>query len=328
MAICNKTGTMAIYNPSQNIFMSPFSDGPIQFTTTVDGKMNIQTVSRFGRSFSIVRVPYSLKLLLQELQVMNVQMRIITDDNIDQLTNMSYSNNMKKLMKLDEESFEYLKIKYKRIITDELNQVKEKTKIPSKREKPESSVVENVTNFVSETFGTPESPAYNPESPAYEPGSPTYNPASPPYNPESPTYNPASPPYNPESPTYHPESPPYNPASPTYHPESPSSTSTQIQRVNLQENSNQMGGGIQTGGSIQTGGGIQMGGGIISGEPSNFTPIVFEKKENDTPSSILDVEEEKKEEDTTSTNDTSDTTSSTSSSSSSAGEKKVITLNL
>jgi DNA-directed RNA polymerase II subunit RPB2 len=109
MAVCNKTGTIAIYNPSQNIFLSPFSDGPVQFTTTVDGKMNVQTVSRFGRSFSIVRVPYSLKLLLQELQVMNVQMRIITEDNFDQLMNMSYSKNINQLMNLGEDSFEYLR---------------------------------------------------------------------------------------------------------------------------------------------------------------------------------------------------------------------------
>jgi len=38
-------------------------------------------------------VPYALKLLIHELQVMNVQMRIITDENIDQLMSMSYSNN-------------------------------------------------------------------------------------------------------------------------------------------------------------------------------------------------------------------------------------------
>ena len=101
MAVCNKTGTIAVYNPSLNIFLSPFSDGPLQFTTTLDGKLNVDNVSRFGRSFSLVRVPYSLKLLIHELQVMNVQMRIITDDNVDQLLNMSYSDNINKLMKND-----------------------------------------------------------------------------------------------------------------------------------------------------------------------------------------------------------------------------------
>jgi DNA-directed RNA polymerase II subunit RPB2 len=334
MAVCNKTGTIAIYNPSQNIFLSPFSDGPVQFTTTVDGKMNVQTVSRFGRSFSIVRVPYSLKLLLQELQVMNVQMRIITEDNFDQLMNMSYSKNINQLMNLGEDSFEYLRTRYRRLIKDELNDVKEKTKIPNKREKPESSV-ENVATFVNETFGSPETPqSSTPESAPYNPGSPVYNPN---YNPESPAYNPGSPVYDPNSPayepgspaydpTYNPNSPVYDPNSPTYHPTydpnsplyNPSTSETQeIQRVNLKENE-------------------QLGGGIITGE-TTFTPIVFEKMTENSgtssltssigsssSSSILNVEEEKKEDTSTGDSSSSSDTSSGSSSTTS-GEKKTIT---
>ena len=45
--------------------------------------LKIENVSKFGRNFSIVRVPYAFKLLLQELSTMNVTMRIITEDNID-----------------------------------------------------------------------------------------------------------------------------------------------------------------------------------------------------------------------------------------------------
>jgi hypothetical protein len=56
-------------------------------------------MTKFGRSFSIVRIPYCLKLLMQELIVMNVQMRIITEDNIDQLPSMSYSKNVYKVLK-------------------------------------------------------------------------------------------------------------------------------------------------------------------------------------------------------------------------------------
>jgi DNA-directed RNA polymerase II subunit RPB2 len=97
VAICNKTGAISIYNEAKNLFLSPYADGPIQFITNADGTQNIKNLSRFGRSFSILRVPYSLKLLIQELLVMNVQMRIITDDNVDQLLSMSYSNNINKL---------------------------------------------------------------------------------------------------------------------------------------------------------------------------------------------------------------------------------------
>jgi DNA-directed RNA polymerase II subunit RPB2 len=90
-AVCNVTGMVAIYNPSKNLFMSPAADGPIHFKTTQLGEDDVSTgdvfvdkITRFGRSFSVVRVPYSFKLLLQELQTINVQMRIITEDNIDQ----------------------------------------------------------------------------------------------------------------------------------------------------------------------------------------------------------------------------------------------------
>ena len=85
MAICNKTGTIAIYNENKDIFLSPLADGPIKFTKNVENGLNIVNVSRFGRSFSIVRVPYAFKLLYQELQTMNIQMRLVTSDNIDQL---------------------------------------------------------------------------------------------------------------------------------------------------------------------------------------------------------------------------------------------------
>ena len=98
MAICNATGMMAIYNPAKNLFFSPMADGPLRYTgdlTTND--MRIENVSKFGRDFSIVSVPYSFKLLLQELNTANVQMRIITEDNIKQLENMTYSKNIDKL---------------------------------------------------------------------------------------------------------------------------------------------------------------------------------------------------------------------------------------
>jgi DNA-directed RNA polymerase beta subunit len=101
MAVCNKSGMIAIYNPNQNLFMSPMVDGPIQYSGNIDesGGGSVIQMSKFGRSFSIVRIPYCLKLLMQELIVMNVQMRIITDDNIDQLPSMSYSNNIYKVLK-------------------------------------------------------------------------------------------------------------------------------------------------------------------------------------------------------------------------------------
>ena len=98
MAVCNKSGMIAIYNPAQNLFMSPMADGPIHFADTLTSgdnqALNIENMTRFGRSFSVVRVPYAFKLLMQELQAMNVQMRVLTEDNIDQIASMSFSTTM------------------------------------------------------------------------------------------------------------------------------------------------------------------------------------------------------------------------------------------
>ena len=97
LAICNKTGMVAIYNPSKDLLISPCADGPIQYNGSVekDGKIEVKQMTKHGRSFSIVHVPYSLKLLIQELQCINVQMHIITDDNINQLENMNFSKNIR-----------------------------------------------------------------------------------------------------------------------------------------------------------------------------------------------------------------------------------------
>ena len=99
MAICNKTGMLAVYNPSKNMFLSPMADGPLRYVGSLDGKdMNIENVSKYGRDFSVVCIPYSLKLLIQELQTINIQMRLITEDNIEQLENLSYSKNIEILV--------------------------------------------------------------------------------------------------------------------------------------------------------------------------------------------------------------------------------------
>jgi hypothetical protein len=102
MGVCNKTGAIAVYNPDTNLFLSPFADGPLVFNKNIEGKEVLNAISKFGRSFSIVKIPFALKLLIQELQVMNIQMRIITEDNIDQLMNLSYqSRNIDKLLHID-----------------------------------------------------------------------------------------------------------------------------------------------------------------------------------------------------------------------------------
>ena len=133
IAICNKTGAIAIYNEAKNLFLSPYADGPIQFVNNSDG---IKNLSKFGRSFSILRVPYSLKLLMQELQVMNVQMRIITDENVDQLLSMSYSDNINKLLQVDNKDLKDVTKDYLKDINNKVYNYNKKVVIRPPDESP------------------------------------------------------------------------------------------------------------------------------------------------------------------------------------------------
>ena len=231
MAICNKTGCISIYNSARNIFISPFADGPIKFNITQDDKQNIETISRFGRSFSILRIPYSFKLLIQELQVMNVQMRIITEDNIDQLLNLSYSNNIMKLTNFTQEELKEIdsltNINKNYSLEDKLNLIAKKyiSGITSKLNKDESKNrkaeqilneldVDNKNMEVNKEFldgsqimtlqqitqdnqqlDQPISVEYGETNPNFIPSSPTLGPQSSqssPYIPTSPTLGPQS----------------------------------------------------------------------------------------------------------------------------------------
>ena len=224
MAVCNKTGAIAIYNDAKNIFLSPFADGPINFHTNPDGTMNIKNVSKFGRSFSIVKIPYSFKLLIHELQTMNIQMRIITDENVDQLTSMSYSNNINKLLKTEEKDIKNIISMYTADINKKIDNIN-RFNIPL--EKPVLPTQDSPPSNDSNPYGyAPQSPLYNNNNNQYgfDEDSPDYNnqdpfattkfnkPPSPDYSPDgTPDYQPNSPTYNEDSPIYNPDSPPYNP---------------------------------------------------------------------------------------------------------------------
>ena len=58
LAICNNSVTIAIYYSHNHHFYSPNIDGPIQYD--IEGKEIIRSkiVTKFGKDFSIVEVPY------------------------------------------------------------------------------------------------------------------------------------------------------------------------------------------------------------------------------------------------------------------------------
>ena len=109
MAVCNKTGMIAVYNPSKDILFSPMADGPIQYTGSISSSSSssserggsegqVHVLSKYGRDFSIVAVPYAFKLFMQELMAINIRMCIITEDNISQIENMGFSNSLDSLL--------------------------------------------------------------------------------------------------------------------------------------------------------------------------------------------------------------------------------------
>jgi DNA-directed RNA polymerase II subunit RPB2 len=126
MAICNKTGAIAIYNPDKNLFMSPMADGPLKYVESLDGKeMNVEHITKYGRDFSVVRVPYVFKLLMHELQTINVKMCIITEDNINQFDNMNFSKNISLLTNGEAMGPEDVISKVKRILSGKVSTVEE-----------------------------------------------------------------------------------------------------------------------------------------------------------------------------------------------------------
>ena len=250
MAVCNKTGTIAVYNESKNIFLSPMADGPIQFTGTITEEMNIQTISRYGKDFSVVRVPYSFKLLMQELQTMNVQMRIITEDNIDQVTTMGYSDNISKLLhdknvkptniaSRTESNMRATRVDaiFDLVKMDEDKDVIPDLRLPTPDEAPEGQQKfwqkmeqdkmvkeEEVVPAPVPYVPTDYIPGSTPTPPDdYVPGTPdSFGYADPQQQFTGEPYMPSTPPaYAPTSPPYQPTTPPLGPTSPSYAPVSP-----------------------------------------------------------------------------------------------------------
>jgi hypothetical protein len=346
MAVCNKTGAVAIYNPNLNLFLSPFSDGPVNFNTTLDGKMNIRSVSRFGRSFSIVRIPYALKLLIQELQVMNIQMRIITEDNVDQLLSMSYSDNINKLLQTNA-SLEEISKNYRTMVIDKKNKnVTKQAYIPfeqpeypeigieEKNEKPPSPQFEfNMPAANEELTPEPSSdsslPYAAPVTPPYAPGTPPYAPGTPPYAPGTPVSSNSSVPFAPGTPVSSNSSVPFAPGTPlstnSSLPFAPGSPVTSINSSNtppINQAITQAQTTVPLNINIEDAELLKK---VIEDkkkEEEKFEPIVFEKPKVEK--SILEIEDEKPE----SSKEESESSSSSSSSSSNdnSSEKKIIKL--
>ena len=85
LTIDNVTGFISIVN-STNTHYSPTIDGPLEIDEN-----GIQSIPKHNKSYSTINVPYSFKLFMQEIATMNIQMRLVTTDNIHQLANMGWT---------------------------------------------------------------------------------------------------------------------------------------------------------------------------------------------------------------------------------------------
>jgi DNA-directed RNA polymerase II subunit RPB2 len=192
LAICNKTGMTAIYNPRQKLLLSPMADGPVQYTGSLEtGDMKLQQVTQYGREFSLVKIPYVMKLFMQEMLAIGVQMRIITEDNIQQMENMAFSHNLELLMDSQSKSSTattattaattaatvQVKITPKQVIQTIQQKLRNGTKYPiapvspsittKSEESIDSEFPPPIQQPLEETIAEQESPAYAPYSPAY-----------------------------------------------------------------------------------------------------------------------------------------------------------------
>ena len=60
-------------------------DGPLEFDGNNSRNIKLKVQDRKSTSFSKVRIPYSVKLLIQECEAIGVNLRIITDKNKNEL---------------------------------------------------------------------------------------------------------------------------------------------------------------------------------------------------------------------------------------------------
>ena len=84
LTIDNVTGLIAIV--SKNSIYSPTIDGPMEIND-----QGIQSMPKYEKRTSTINVPYAFKLFMQEIASMNIQMRIITSDNINHFDSMGWT---------------------------------------------------------------------------------------------------------------------------------------------------------------------------------------------------------------------------------------------
>jgi DNA-directed RNA polymerase II subunit RPB2 len=111
MAVCNRSGTIMALNKDKNISLNPMTDGPLEFTQTEDLQNIVlkKTLMNKNNDFSVIKIPYSFKLLIHELGAINIGFRIITEKNISLINSLSFTNNIYKQKNIENKKNKSLK---------------------------------------------------------------------------------------------------------------------------------------------------------------------------------------------------------------------------
>jgi len=85
--VCNGCGTIPIYNEKEGLFVCPMCDGPVEFSGTTEETLTlIKPLRRSRVTFSKVEIPYSLKLLDQEITTFtSTGFRFVTERSVGRL---------------------------------------------------------------------------------------------------------------------------------------------------------------------------------------------------------------------------------------------------
>ena len=82
--MCNGCGTIPIYNEGEKLYICAMCDGPVRYIgDSVNNLEILPPTKRSVASFSRIEIPYSMKLLEQELNgYLNMGMRLLTDKDV------------------------------------------------------------------------------------------------------------------------------------------------------------------------------------------------------------------------------------------------------
>ena len=78
--VCDHTGELVGVNEEKNIFISPSYDGPLEFEGNKPDNLKLAVRENKSYSFSKIKIPYSVKLMIQECGAMGISLKVITEN--------------------------------------------------------------------------------------------------------------------------------------------------------------------------------------------------------------------------------------------------------